>query len=516
MRILRLTVGLLVVLCADVGAQTSVWSTSTVPGNPQESDTSSVTVGLKFYSDVPGTVMAVRFYKGSNNTGTHVGTLWSNTGTVLGQVTFSGETASGWQVANFPSPVTIAANTTYVISYLAPKGSYADDQSYPWSTLSVAPLHVSGSAPGVFAYGASPSFPTGAWNASNYWVDLVFTPLSTSTTGSPTGTSTSVWPKAPTPGTPQVTDDSSSVTLGLKFYSDVPGSITGVRFYKGSNNTGTHVGALWSNSGTLLGQVAFSGETASGWQQMNFPSPISVAANTTYVISYLAPKGSYADDQSYSWSTLSSTPLHASGTAPGVFAYGSNPSFPAGTWNFSNYWVDLVFSPSTSSSSGSTYSLSGNVSGSSATLTLSGAASAVTTTDAGGNYGFTGLQNGTYTVTPSQPGYTFTPSTATASLSNANKTGVNFTATATVSVQHSASLNWAASTSTNIVGYNLYRGTASGGPYTRINTSLVAGTGYTDSTVSSGQTYYYVSTAVDSSNNESAYSNSAVATVPIP
>jgi hypothetical protein len=517
MNTLKLTLAMLVVFSLDVGAQTSVWSTSTVPGTPQlTSDAGSVTLGLKFYSDVPGSVMAVRFYKGSGNTGTHVGTLWSNSGTVLGQVTFSGETDSGWQQANFSSPVTIAANTPYVISYLAPKGSYADDQNYPWSNLSVAPLHISSSAPGVYAYGASPTFPTSTWVASNYWVDLVFTPLSTTPAGSPTSTSTSLWPTAPTPGTPQMTSDSSSVTLGLNFYSDVPGFVTGVRFYKGSNNTGTHVGALWSTSGTLLAQVVFSGETASGWQQMNFSSPISIAANTPYVISYLAPKGSYADDQNYSWSTLSSTPLHASGTQPGVFAYGSSSSFPAATWQFSNYWVDLAFSPASSPSSVSTYSLSGNVSGSAATLTLSGTASGVTKTDGGGNYGFSGLQNGSYTVTPSQSGYTFTPPTATVSLSNANKTGVNFTATATISVQHSVSLSWSASTSTNIVGYNVYRGTVSGGPYTRINTSLVAGTAYTDSTVVSGQTYYYVATAVDSNNNESAYSNLAAGTVPTP
>ena len=407
-----------------------------------------------------------------------------------------------------------------MISYLAPKGSYADNLNYSWSTLSRAPLHISGSTPGVFAYGAIPQFPKGTWNASNYWVDLVFTPLSSTSTGptSSTGIQTSVWPNASTPGTPQVTNDSSSVTLGLKFYSDVPGSVIGVRFYKGSNNTGTHVGALWSSSGVLLGQVAFSGETASGWQQMNFSSPISIAATTTYVVSYLAPRGSYADDQNYSWSTVSGAPLHASSSSPGVFAYGSSSSFPAGAWNFSNYWVDLVFSPATSSSSSaSTYSLSGSVSGSAATVTLSGAGSRVTTTDAGGNYAFSGLLNGSYTVTPSESGYAFTPATATVSVNNSNKTGVNFTATATVSsIEHSVSLNWTASTSTNVVGYNVYRGTASGGPYSRINTSLVYGKGYTDNSVTAGQTYYYVATAVDSSNNESAYSAAAKASVPTP
>lgn len=82
---------------------------------------------------------------------------------------------------------------------------------------------------------------------------------------------------------------------------------------------------------------------------------------------------------------------------------------------------------------------------------------------------------------------------------------------------HSVDLSWIASTSPNVAGYNVYRGTVSGGPYTMLNTSLVAGTTYTDSTVQSGQTYYYVATAVDTSGNQSAYSSPpAQAIVPTP
>src|SRR5262249_49384571 len=81
---------------------------------------------------------------------------------------------------------------------------------------------------------------------------------------------------------------------------------------------------------------------------------------------------------------------------------------------------------------------------------------------------------------------------------------------------HSVALGWTASTSSNIAGYNVYRGTVSGGPYTRLNTSVVTGTIYTDGAVQSGQTYYYVATAVDTSNNESAYSSQATAVVPTP
>lgn len=81
---------------------------------------------------------------------------------------------------------------------------------------------------------------------------------------------------------------------------------------------------------------------------------------------------------------------------------------------------------------------------------------------------------------------------------------------------HSVSLSWTASTSLNVTGYNVYRGTTSGGPYTKLNSSPRAEITYEDLSVQAGTTYYYVATAVDSSNNESAYSNQASAVVPSP
>jgi hypothetical protein len=75
-------------------------------------------------------------------------------------------------------------------------------------------------------------------------------------------------------------------------------------------------------------------------------------------------------------------------------------------------------------------------------------------------------------------------------------------------------LTWNASASSNVVGYNVYRGTASGGPYTQINSSLNTTTSNTDTTVQSGQAYYYVVTAVDSTGAESSYSNQTTAVVP--
>jgi hypothetical protein len=80
-------------------------------------------------------------------------------------------------------------------------------------------------------------------------------------------------------------------------------------------------------------------------------------------------------------------------------------------------------------------------------------------------------------------------------------------------VQHSVSLTWNASTST-VSGYNVYRSTVSGGSYTKINSSLVAALSYSDTTVQNGTTYYYVTTAVDSTGSESTFSNEVSAPIP--
>ena len=81
---------------------------------------------------------------------------------------------------------------------------------------------------------------------------------------------------------------------------------------------------------------------------------------------------------------------------------------------------------------------------------------------------------------------------------------------------HYVVLSWAASATSGVIGYNMYRGTTSGGPYpTKLNSSPVTGTTYTDETVQAGETYYYVATAIASDGvTESAYSDEASATVP--
>jgi hypothetical protein len=161
------------------------------------------------------------------------------------------------------------------------------------------------------------------------------------------------------------------------------------------------------------------------------------------------------------------------------------------------------------------YSVTGTIapaaSGNGATVALSGPSSASTTANSSGGYTFSGLTNGMYAVTPTRAGYTFSPAVQSFTINGASDTGVNFTATASAS--SGVQLNWQASTS-SVSGYNVYRGTTNGGPYSKLNGGLITALTYTDSSVTASTTYYYVTTAVNSAGEESGYSNQASAQVP--
>jgi Domain of unknown function (DUF4082)/Bacterial Ig-like domain len=134
----------------------------------------------------------------------------------------------------------------------------------------------------------------------------------------------------------------------LRFRSDVAGFITGMRFYQFGTNTGTHSGSLWSNTGTLLATSSFSqNETGAGWQQLTFPVPVAITANTTYVASYHTNVGRYAASSSYFDVGVDNPPLHALADgvdgSSGVYLYGATSGFPNQTYFATNYWVDVVF-----------------------------------------------------------------------------------------------------------------------------------------------------------------------------
>ena len=159
-----------------------------------------------------------------------------------------------------------------------------------------------------------------------------------------------------TPTVPAANDPNPN-ELGVRFSSDISGYITGIRFYKGPGNVGTHVGHLWTSTGTLLASVTFTDESISGWQEADFSTPVAITAGTTYVASYYAPDGDYAADTFYfAQSGVNSGPLHVPLDLPSnpasVFLHGAE-GFPTTTFHSTNYWVDVVFSPTATSLRGS-------------------------------------------------------------------------------------------------------------------------------------------------------------------
>src|SRR5262245_39669063 len=172
--------------------------------------------------------------------------------------------------------------------------------------------------------------------------------LSFTTAPAPQITTSTIFAPAAMPRNPMANNQSSR-ELGLKFHSDNDGLIAGVRFYKGgAANGGQHLGRLWTSDGTMLGSVIFTNETDSGWQQALFQTPIPITANTTYVVSYFAPQGNYAEDNNaFASSGVDNAPLHALSDAAaggnGVFLQSSTGGFPTEPSMATNYWVDVAF-----------------------------------------------------------------------------------------------------------------------------------------------------------------------------
>ena len=406
----------------------SIWGISAVPSFLDAGAESPVELGVKFFSDASGYITGARFYKASTNTGSHVASLWTSTGTLLATATFTAETASGWQEVSFPAPVLIAANTVYVVSYHTNVGHYSFSPDYfAGRGADNPPLHfladgIAGGN-GVYSYGANSTFPTNTYRATNYWVDAVYSAVSpptapltiattslravtglaysspleglggslpyswslsagalpagltlNPTTGAISGTPTevgnssftvrisdssnpvkvatqvlsitigdpasSVWDGSTVPDTVDAGPD-APVELGVKFSSDMSGYITGARFFKASTNTGAHVANLWSSTGTLLATATFTAETASGWQQVSFPTPVAITANTVYVMSYHTDVGHYSYTPGYfSGRSAHNPPLRL---LDSVYAYSASRAFPTSTYNSANYWVDVVF-----------------------------------------------------------------------------------------------------------------------------------------------------------------------------
>jgi hypothetical protein len=189
-----------------------------------------------------------------------------------------------------------------------------------------------------------------------------------------------------------------------------------------------------------------------------------------------------------------------------------------------NAAATLILNASKTSLSFSNVNIGGNnilpvifTNGGSSNVTIS------TVTISGAGYTASGVQSGQI-VTPGQTAtlnVTFAPSatglipgsvTVTSNATN-SPASITLSGTGVQPVAHSVTLAWTASTST-VSGYNVYKSSVSGGPYTKLNSTPIAATTYVDTAVQASQTYYYVVTSVDSSGVESANSAEVSATVP--
>jgi Domain of unknown function (DUF4082) len=174
-------------------------------------DTSPVELGTRFTATVPGQVLAIRFYKPASDVGPHTGSLWSATDhRRLARVTFHQESPTGWQIAALSPPVELVAGLSYVVSYHAPAGGYAQSAAWFSRPSTVGPFLLPADA-GVYAYGDG-GYPASSSRSSAYYVDLVFSPdpggrtvapaagarqaARTSLTGFPDASSTGVAPGA--------------------------------------------------------------------------------------------------------------------------------------------------------------------------------------------------------------------------------------------------------------------------------------------------------------------------------
>jgi hypothetical protein len=144
-------------------------------------------------------------------------------------------------------------------------------------------------------------------------------------------------------------DDGNAVTLGVKFWSSQSGTISGIRFYRAAKSSQGYVAKLYTAGGTLLASVNLAHESSPvpGWQVANFASPIPISANTTYIAAYHSGVRHGAWDANGMTNGTTNGPL----TAPASSAVGGNGAyhyknvFPSRNYAASNYYVDVLFTP---------------------------------------------------------------------------------------------------------------------------------------------------------------------------
>lgn len=240
----------------------------------------------------------------------------------------------------------------YQLAYGSSTGNYSTFQNVSGASTTTATLNLATGATYYIA-ARSRSF---SLDLSSAYSNEVSINIAAENTGPGGGTGdanvtippcqgSSIFPS--TTPTAQVSTDSRVTELGLKFKSDVNGWICGVRYYKTAANKGPHTASLWMRNGNRLAKTTFWVETDQGWQQANFAKPIKIAANTIYIVSYLAPEGHFSYTDNVFTNAVNNGHLiavkHSNTTLNGIYRNTHVGLMPATASKYTNYWVDVIF-----------------------------------------------------------------------------------------------------------------------------------------------------------------------------
>ena len=225
------------IFCPVASAQElSIFTTQTPAGS--FSDGINYELGLRFRATVAGRIVALRFYKSPNETGTHTGRLWDGSGRQLASVVFSGETASGWQRQNLTAPISILANTEYMVTV------NTGGTRYSATNLGLSNQIIKGNLTTIVGsngrYGPVGAYPVNSWENSNYFRDVVFVPGNVQDTTPPSA-----------PSNLTATAVSSS-RIDLKWGASTDNvGVSGYRVFRGTTQAASPTGLTYSDTGLL-------------------------------------------------------------------------------------------------------------------------------------------------------------------------------------------------------------------------------------------------------------------------
>ena len=286
--------------------------------------------------------------------------------------------------------------------------------------------------------------------------------------------------------------------------SVIPSSISFGNVTVGVANTQT---ATIRNPGTATLTVTQASLTGSGFTSSGLALPLSVApgASSSFTVGFMPASASTFSGSITFISNTPNSPLMVPITGTGISSVLQLSASPA-SLSFGS------LTTGTSATQSVTISNTGNSSVSISQVSATGAG--FTTGGIALPLSLAAGQSASFNVTFAPASAGNLPGSVTV-VSNATNSPlvVALSGTGTAPVSHTVSLNWTPSSST-YSGFNVYRGTTSGGPYTKVDISMISTTSYVDSGVTSGQTYYYVATELDSSGTESGYSSQVSATIP--